>query len=266
RIDDPEKDKFVFKSPVTGRLEYVVVYLYDRTKRTPKNISTPMDVHREAIGDEKPRRRSDGPFVLRTMEIKQRGVTKSQTGTITDWLVCGPFPNPGLHPNCAGWDFDFLKAEGGEKKIEPRRGMFIKLKTGERREWWPFHSFESYLDFKKAFTEQARITVYASCYIESDKDRDVLIKFGWASAGYKIWLNHELIGKGQISRPPKPDQKTFKVRLKKGLNPFLVKRGIDRGWLMMHVRLTDLEGKKAPDGVKIWLDPTGYKMRKEARD
>ncbi|MCK4626248.1 MAG: hypothetical protein KAV00_13100, partial [Phycisphaerae bacterium] len=71
RVDDTKKDKFVFKSPATGWLEYVVVYLYDRTERTPKSVSTPMDVYREAIGDEKPRRRSDGPFALRTMEIKQ---------------------------------------------------------------------------------------------------------------------------------------------------------------------------------------------------
>jgi len=40
---------FSFKSPASGKLEYVVFYLYDRTDETPKNIWTPMDIYREAI-------------------------------------------------------------------------------------------------------------------------------------------------------------------------------------------------------------------------
>jgi hypothetical protein len=34
-------------SPATGRLEYVLFYLYDRTAETPKRLWTPMDVYRE---------------------------------------------------------------------------------------------------------------------------------------------------------------------------------------------------------------------------
>ncbi|MCK4625286.1 MAG: hypothetical protein KAV00_08255, partial [Phycisphaerae bacterium] len=274
RVDDPEKDRFVFKSPATGWLEYVVVYLYDRTERTPKNISTPMDVYRESIGNEKPRRRSDGPFKLMTVgkgtvsanPEHSKPQTKTKSGIIMDWLVCGPFPNPGIHPYSLGYDFDFLKEHGGEAKIKPRRGMTVKLKAGRRREWWPFHSIENSLDFRAAFIEEARVAAYAACYIESQDDKEVLIKFGRGGAGYKMWLNHALIGKEQGWMQPKPDQKTFKVSLKKGLNPLLIKCDVDRGWWRIYVRLTDLEGKKAPDGVRIWLDPTGYKMRKEARD
>lgn len=38
-----------FTSPVDGTLEYIVMYLYDRTDDTPPDITTPMDVYRESI-------------------------------------------------------------------------------------------------------------------------------------------------------------------------------------------------------------------------
>jgi hypothetical protein len=40
---------FRFKSPATGKLEYLVTYLYDRTPQTPPGVVTPMDIYREAI-------------------------------------------------------------------------------------------------------------------------------------------------------------------------------------------------------------------------
>jgi len=38
-----------FTSPVDGTLEYIIMYLYDRTGDTPPDITTPMDVYRESI-------------------------------------------------------------------------------------------------------------------------------------------------------------------------------------------------------------------------
>ena len=48
-ITDTNDDTFTFVSPVDGTLEYVVMYLYDRTEGTPDDVTTPMDVYREAI-------------------------------------------------------------------------------------------------------------------------------------------------------------------------------------------------------------------------
>ncbi|MCK4625391.1 MAG: hypothetical protein KAV00_08785 [Phycisphaerae bacterium] len=42
-------EKFTFKSPVAGTLDYLLIYLYDRTENTPRNVFTPMGVYREAI-------------------------------------------------------------------------------------------------------------------------------------------------------------------------------------------------------------------------
>jgi len=40
---------FTFRSPVKGTLDYLLVYLWDRTEQTPKSLWTPMDVYREAV-------------------------------------------------------------------------------------------------------------------------------------------------------------------------------------------------------------------------
>ena len=44
--------EFVFTCPVAGKLEYIMLYLYDRSEDTPPEVGTPMDIYREAIGQE----------------------------------------------------------------------------------------------------------------------------------------------------------------------------------------------------------------------
>ncbi|MCK4623914.1 MAG: hypothetical protein KAV00_01280 [Phycisphaerae bacterium] len=51
---DTKSSAFEFTSPVSGTLEYVLIYLYDRTKETPKDVFTPMDIYRQAIQGKKP--------------------------------------------------------------------------------------------------------------------------------------------------------------------------------------------------------------------
>ncbi|MCL7413614.1 MAG: chitobiase/beta-hexosaminidase C-terminal domain-containing protein, partial [ANME-2 cluster archaeon] len=41
---------FVFVSPISGTLEAIALYLYDRTGGTPSDITTPMDVYRDIMG------------------------------------------------------------------------------------------------------------------------------------------------------------------------------------------------------------------------
>jgi len=40
---------FTFRSPAKGTLDYLLIYLWDRTEQTPKSLWTPMDVYREVI-------------------------------------------------------------------------------------------------------------------------------------------------------------------------------------------------------------------------
>ena len=47
-----EGDEFAFTCPVAGKLEYIVLYLYDRTEQTPPAMGTPVGIYREAIEEE----------------------------------------------------------------------------------------------------------------------------------------------------------------------------------------------------------------------
>ena len=49
RVQVKAGQPFTFRSPVKGKLDYVLVYLWDRTDQTPKSLFTPMDVYREAV-------------------------------------------------------------------------------------------------------------------------------------------------------------------------------------------------------------------------
>ena len=42
-------ERLTFKSPVDGTLDYLLIYLLDRTENTPADVFTPMDVYRQAI-------------------------------------------------------------------------------------------------------------------------------------------------------------------------------------------------------------------------
>ncbi len=42
-------ERFRFKSPVKGTLDYLLMYMLDRTRRTPAGVFTPMDIYRQAI-------------------------------------------------------------------------------------------------------------------------------------------------------------------------------------------------------------------------
>ena len=49
-VEMNEGEHFTFTSPRNGTLEYLVMYMFDRTENTPENITTIMDVYRETMG------------------------------------------------------------------------------------------------------------------------------------------------------------------------------------------------------------------------
>ncbi len=46
---DELTSNFSFTCPAAGTLEYLITYLVERTDETPSDVSTPMDIYREAI-------------------------------------------------------------------------------------------------------------------------------------------------------------------------------------------------------------------------
>jgi hypothetical protein len=61
RVKADAGQPFTFRSPAKARLDYVMVYLWDRTERTPASLWTPMDVYREAIEGWRVRKNKPGP-------------------------------------------------------------------------------------------------------------------------------------------------------------------------------------------------------------
>ena len=214
-----------------------------------------------------------------------------EEGFIRDWLICGPFPNPGVEKsqqhgkqgtiiNSRGFknrDKDFLIALGGELKIEPESGMKVEadfppfdLATWSPGKavlkWREYHS--DTLDVKDkscinlgkvllyaplgiVFPPPSYIIGYAFCYVESSKDRDVLLSIG-SDDGNKIWLNHHFVGKKYVQRGARKDQDIYSVHLKKGMNPLLIKIDQVIGAMKFCLRFLDLDKNPIRD-VKVRL-------------
>ena len=101
---------------------------------------------------------------------------------------------------------------------------------------------------------QNNIVAYAACYVESPEEREVKVKIG-SDDGYKLWINHELVGKLCAFRGVSPDSETYTVKLKKGINPVMVKIIQDVGGMGFCLRFTDLNDKPLTD-LKVWLAPS----------
>ena len=184
-------------------------------------------------------------------------------GYIRDWLIMGPFPDPGGRtsfseklpvPQEKGWNTDYLKSAGGENKIEPVEKMAVEF-NGKIRKWQPYRSPSPLIDFLTIFSEdhilqKDHILAYAATYIKSDKARDILIKMG-SDDGYNLWLNHKLISEDHTHRAAVPDQDTIKAHLEKGYNLLLIKVDTDLGDFLFLMRLTNIAGGPL-EGVSIY--------------
>lgn len=155
---------------------------------------------------------------------------------IKEWLVCGPFPNPlkeGViefrhDETTLGFYIDYLAQAGGESNIAPEEGMSIEPGDGITRVWKKYTSPEDYINFNKVFEDNQRGKVaYAFCYLKSDTDKEVVLGIG-SNDGVRVWLNGELIWDNHCPRGAMMDEDCFKVSLKTGLNPLLIK--VDQGF------------------------------------
>ncbi|RKY04897.1 MAG: hypothetical protein DRP56_09520, partial [Planctomycetota bacterium] len=178
-------------------------------------------------------------------------------GFICDWLVCGPFPNPGKWPDLANWDTDFLKTDGGEAKIRPTSEMSYRSKlpalSGKELTvtWRPVRVLPDYRDgfpaidigalFSKTTGKQLdNIIGYAFCYIESPADTDAKLKVG-SDDGFKAWINGQLVGFERVARGAAIDQNVMPIKLKKGLNTLLLKIEENIGAYSFMARVTDMK-------------------------
>jgi hypothetical protein len=178
-------------------------------------------------------------------------------GFITNWLVVGPFPNPGEEPNYKGFDIDYLKEYGGEENYVPANGMQIAKDDGTKVKWAPFESTDGrlinffsveHLGLGADLTDN--ILTYSACWLDCENDMNVQIRVG-SDDGYKLWIDHKLIGNQHVYRPSEQDQESYDIKLSKGMHLVLIKVDQGYGQFEFMMRVVTQDGSKA-SGIKVW--------------
>ncbi len=178
-----------------------------------------------------------------------------EPGFIDHWLVIGPFPNPGERPDNEGFNVDYLKNYGGEAGHVPTNSMEIKDANGNMFKWQQYAGTTTDISFFAIEglglePQQEDILCYVACWLEADADKEVELRIG-SDDGYKLWVNHKLVGEQNVYRSMEMDQETYKVKLNKGKNLILLKVTQDWGEYEFMFRVVDAEGKEVP-GIKVW--------------
>ena len=178
----------------------------------------------------------------------------NEEGFILNWLIVGPFPNPGERPDCKGFDTDYLKNYGGEEKYVPANGMEIAKDDGKKVKWTPYTSPDTEIDFFAVTSlgladQQENVVTYSACWLECEKDMAVEIRAG-SDDGYKLWVDNKLIGTQHVYRSDERDSESYPIKLAKGTHLVLIKVDTDWGQYSMMVRVVSPDGNKAA-GIKV---------------
>jgi hypothetical protein len=177
-------------------------------------------------------------------------------GFIANWLILGTFPNPGDRPNNKGFDIDYLKNYGGEAGHIPANGMEITKDDGKKVKWLPYEAkYTGRVDFTAVEHlglgyEQEDILAYAACWLECDKDANVQLRVG-SDDGYKLWVDHNLVGVQHVYRSAYQDQENYPIKLSKGMHLVLIKVDQDYGSFEFMMRVTTAAGNRAGE-IKVW--------------
>ena len=208
----------------------------------------------------------------------------NEGGFIRDWLICGPFPNledPEHKEEYLGFSTDWLSSKGGEEEIMPEIGMEEDVFFPPSDYWTPcaitvtwkeshdkedmVNLFNYFMDTKalNLFSLPFYIVGYAACYIHSEEEREALLSIG-SDDGFKVWLNHTLIGAERVMRGSAKDQNMYNVRLKKGVNSLLLKVDQIVGGYSFYFRFLNLQKEPIKD-IRIGLTPPLEKKKSKYR-
>jgi len=123
---------------------------------------------------------------------------------IQDWLVCGPYSQPGLDDLSA----IFNLVVGPEK-------------PGEAVQWAPVPHGDS-VNLAALFPERQNCLAYLKTQIIAPDDADALLLLG-SDDGVKAWLNSMVVHTNNVNRGAVADQDIAPIRLKKGANELMLK-------------------------------------------
>ncbi|MCJ7751908.1 MAG: prolyl oligopeptidase family serine peptidase, partial [Armatimonadetes bacterium] len=150
---------------------------------------------------------------------------------ITEWLVCGEFPNLPAGPTQdspaaprVGLETDFLEQHSGEADIRPTPGMTHARPDGTTAEWTSYTSPGNSIDFTKAFPNRpTEWTVgYAYATITPEHPGPAALAVG-SDDGVRVWLNGRLVHDHAVRRALRPDEDLIPITLDAGENRILIK-------------------------------------------
>jgi hypothetical protein len=146
---------------------------------------------------------------------------------IQDWLVCGPFSQPGAETLSA----IFNLALGPEK-------------PGEKVQWKPT-PHENGVNLGALFPGKENCAAYLKTQITAPADCDGFLLLG-SDDGVKAWLNQVVVHTNDVNRGDVPDQDVVSVHLTKGANELMLKitQG-GAGW-SAHARIVGRDGRAIP--------------------
>jgi len=144
---------------------------------------------------------------------------------IQDWLICGAFPNHPIkdatnHINRTGYDTDFLEANGGEAVYTPSLDAPVSYE-GKAYQFKRWNSEKNKLDIRTLYDDTYKVA-YLFAWLKSEADQDVFFHLG-SDDGVKVYMNGEPVHSFFGDRGAFEHNDIFAARLRKGLNPLLVK-------------------------------------------
>lgn len=200
-------------------------------------------------------------------------------GWIRNWLIVGPFANPGRGLNETTWATDYLAPNGGEAKIKPAAGMKYVAEFAEDSSvswtpgkaavaWRPVEAQkDGFVNLSKEFvTDQIKgldfppveyVLGYAAVYVYCDAPTKTRLEIDTIN-GVKVWFNHQLVFDKHIHRyntdPASPNKTIFEegnyfqnVELKKGANILLLKLDVANGPFQFKCRFIDEKAQPIPN-------------------
>ena len=184
-------------------------------------------------------------------------------GFVHDWLLIGPFANPGKRPHLAGRNYDFLKPIGGEAMVRllPDMSVIYEFPAG-RPEWEtvpprgavkarPNHSTLKKTDLAGVMSPATYTVAYAYANVTAPEDREVKLCVG-SDDGIQVWLNGTKVLDENVFRGAAPDQNSVPVRLRKGENRLMVKVDTDIGGWGFYLRFLDGNDQPVTDISLSW--------------
>ncbi len=168
------------------------------------------------------------PVVKRAWDL--RGAQVGSSPFIQDWLVCGPYTQPGVVGAVALFPIAF----------GPEKGEAVTWKSLPRGD---------HANLTALFPGIDNSVAYLKAQFTAPAPGDAMLLIG-SDDGVKAWLNGEVVHSQNVDRGAIPDQDKVPIRLKAGANELMLKITQGGGGWMACARIVGADGQPVP-GLRV---------------